>query len=349
MGDNMMILETSICDKASFLATILFIKKLVNIISIIIPIILILLLSIDFAKAVIASDDNQMKKAQKLAIKRIIIGAVVFFVPLVVNAVFSLFDGKEVAGLSCYNNATDEVVDVLTAAENEKLLLYAEDIKALIEAAKESQAAADAKLEEIRDKKTNHGGQNSGNNNNQDSPVTEVASKVLTSADKVAHGLADNHFKYVYSSKYKSYSSALKNKYLKTNCAQYVVWSFIDAGVMAPGDSFFFKKGKYGSASAKKTLKRYEKAGRIKIYYKVNKKLKNLIESGQVQPGDALANTDQTHTFIYAGKKNGTYTFYTVGTNGKDGFTYNEIYRTDLHTKYGNKTIGAIVRPLKTN
>ena len=146
----MLILAADPCSNASFLATILFIKKLVTIISYLVPVLLVLFMTIDFAKAVIAGDENQMKTAQNLAIKRIIWAVVIFFVPIVVNAVFHLLDNTEAAGITCYNNATDEVVDTLQAAENAKLALYQSEIDKLIEAARQSAEAAQKALEELR-------------------------------------------------------------------------------------------------------------------------------------------------------------------------------------------------------
>lgn len=154
----MFILEASVCEKANFLATVLFFRKMVDIISIIVPIFLVLLITIDIVKAVVANDDNQMKTAQKLAIRRIIWGLVIFFVPLSVNAVFSLFDGKEVAGITCYNNATDEVVDALQQVENEGLLKYEEDIQQLIELAKQNKEAKDKEIERLRELAKQQGG-----------------------------------------------------------------------------------------------------------------------------------------------------------------------------------------------
>ena len=61
----MYILGTNFCDTASGLATILFIKKIVNVLIIVIPAILIVFLTIDFAKAVIANDEKQMKEDRK--------------------------------------------------------------------------------------------------------------------------------------------------------------------------------------------------------------------------------------------------------------------------------------------
>lgn len=58
----------------------------------IVPAILILLGTLDFAKAVIASKEDEMKKAQSKFIKRLIISVCIFLVPLLVNIIMSLAD-----------------------------------------------------------------------------------------------------------------------------------------------------------------------------------------------------------------------------------------------------------------
>ena len=116
----MFILETSACSSASFLATVLFIKKLVKIVSIIVPAILILLLSIDIGKAVIAGSDDDIKRAQRIALKRIIASIIVFFVPIVVNAGFYLLGDDGTSWISCYNEATDSKVEDLVKTQNEQ-------------------------------------------------------------------------------------------------------------------------------------------------------------------------------------------------------------------------------------
>ena len=102
-----------ICENASILATILFIKKIVNVIVIAIPAILIVLLTVDFAKAVIAGDEKQMKDVQSQAIKRIIYAVAIFFVPVLANAIFNAVGERGVKGFDCYSNATEEKVDKL--------------------------------------------------------------------------------------------------------------------------------------------------------------------------------------------------------------------------------------------
>jgi len=57
---------------------------------IIVPIIIILLGTIDLSKAVIAGKEDNMKKAQIDFAKRVIIGVLIFFVPIIVNVIMDL-------------------------------------------------------------------------------------------------------------------------------------------------------------------------------------------------------------------------------------------------------------------
>ena len=56
-----------------------------------IPILLIVLGTIDLGKAVIASKEDEIKNAQKMLVKRAIYAVAVFFVVTIVTLVFSLF------------------------------------------------------------------------------------------------------------------------------------------------------------------------------------------------------------------------------------------------------------------
>lgn len=51
------------------------------------PCLVLVLCLVDLSKAVIAQDDNAMKKAQNNAIKRVIIGVAIFFVPIIINLI----------------------------------------------------------------------------------------------------------------------------------------------------------------------------------------------------------------------------------------------------------------------
>lgn len=66
------------------------VDEILGYVRIIVPILIILLGTIDLAKAVIASKEDEMKKAQNMFIKRLIIGLAVFFVPVFVDIIMDL-------------------------------------------------------------------------------------------------------------------------------------------------------------------------------------------------------------------------------------------------------------------
>ena len=73
---------------------------------------LVVLLIMDLGKAVMAGKEDEIKSAQKLAIKRVIYAVVVFLVPWIVQIAFGLLDGQKdldkdnlhQSALSCYND-----------------------------------------------------------------------------------------------------------------------------------------------------------------------------------------------------------------------------------------------------
>ena len=65
-------------------------SELYRIVEIATPILTVLLITIDMVKAVIAQDDNEMKKSQLRSIKRLAIGLAIFLVPTVLDALLKL-------------------------------------------------------------------------------------------------------------------------------------------------------------------------------------------------------------------------------------------------------------------
>lgn len=62
----------------------------INIIKIAIPILIVVLAIFDLGKAVMAGEEKEIKEAQKMLIKRLIYGVIIFFVVTIVQIVFSL-------------------------------------------------------------------------------------------------------------------------------------------------------------------------------------------------------------------------------------------------------------------
>lgn len=91
------------------------IYKVLTIFWILIPIGLIVFGTIDLGKAVIASDEKEVKAAQGRLIKRFIYAALVFFVPVIVTAIMGVVadsssnsstDADTGSWQDCWNNVT---------------------------------------------------------------------------------------------------------------------------------------------------------------------------------------------------------------------------------------------------
>lgn len=72
-------------------STAWLIQKILNYIKILGPTIAVVLGSIDMVKAIITSDDENMKKAQSKFVKRLIAAAALFFVPTITSILLSIF------------------------------------------------------------------------------------------------------------------------------------------------------------------------------------------------------------------------------------------------------------------
>lgn len=97
------------CQKSNVLELINFILKALHLICVIAPIILIVLLMIDFIKGIMASEE-EIRKIFGITIKRIIYCALIFFVPMIVNVIVSILGDLGVNYMECIENATDEKI-----------------------------------------------------------------------------------------------------------------------------------------------------------------------------------------------------------------------------------------------
>ncbi len=86
-------------------------KGVIPLIQIVIIAALVVLLIIDFGKAVMAGKEDEIKSAQKLAIKRVVYAVVVFLVPFIVNVGLGLL--ANATGNNEASNANAEKVDAL--------------------------------------------------------------------------------------------------------------------------------------------------------------------------------------------------------------------------------------------
>ena len=66
-------------------------QQILNYIKILGPILVVILSSMDFAKAIIASDDESMKKAEKKLMIRLVLAVALFLVPTLVSVMLNIF------------------------------------------------------------------------------------------------------------------------------------------------------------------------------------------------------------------------------------------------------------------
>lgn len=113
----MWILSLRNCGPSVFLKTLIFIKKLIDILMFIVPMGLIVIISIDLAKSVISSKEDEMKKNFNIAIKRIIYAIFIFLVPSIVTTAMSLLGKAGVDFAACYDNIDMDEVAILEKEE----------------------------------------------------------------------------------------------------------------------------------------------------------------------------------------------------------------------------------------
>ncbi len=116
---DLMLIGKSVSDICSGdMVTIMkVVRNVLTIIQIAVPIILIIIGSIDLMKAVMAGKEDEIKKAQGTFIKRAIAAVIVFFIPLIVNIVLGLLpvengleasDGTDLNYKKCWDLGVDK-------------------------------------------------------------------------------------------------------------------------------------------------------------------------------------------------------------------------------------------------
>ena len=119
---------------------------------------------------------------------------------------------------------------------------------------------------------------------------------------QVHNDYKDGHkWKYYNSGTSGSFSTALRKKNRRTNCAKLVSWGLVDIGILKSGQSFYKSGGneiKYSSSDAKKRMKKY-----LTYIDANNETAKYLIKHNKLKAGDIVLWAGMQHTNVYAGDK----------------------------------------------
>lgn len=98
-----------------------FIGEIIYIIRIVIPVIIVLLGTIDLGKAVMSGEEKTVKEAQKSFIKRLIYGVAIFFIFIIVEVIFGLL------GVKTDEGDTKVCWDCATKPHNKACITYVEE------------------------------------------------------------------------------------------------------------------------------------------------------------------------------------------------------------------------------
>lgn len=91
------------------------IRVVFSIIQYVVPVVLILLGSIDLVKAVTQGKEEDIKKGQKTLITRVVAAVIVFLIPLIVSVIMGLIGSND--WKSCWNDAKDESISELLESD----------------------------------------------------------------------------------------------------------------------------------------------------------------------------------------------------------------------------------------
>lgn len=121
------------CQNPDILRIILLFKKILNLVTILLPIALVIFLIIDLAKTMISGDEKQQGKTIKTIVNRIVFAMLIFFVPTIVNVVMSLIESAGIkAGteyMTCFENATIEKIEEQQKKQDKEDKEYEEQLK----------------------------------------------------------------------------------------------------------------------------------------------------------------------------------------------------------------------------
>lgn len=169
----------NICEDSNVLSVILLIKDVINIISIIAPIVLIIMMSVDIFKMVIGSDVNDFSKKIKKIIARATAAVLIFFIPTLVNLLLSMLNRDNYNQSFCWVNATSESIASYKAIEEARKLVDAERVEEERKRAEEKRKAIEELREEARKKNEEEAKEAEKNNQNNSGETTSPSGSVF--------------------------------------------------------------------------------------------------------------------------------------------------------------------------
>lgn len=250
------------CQNPDILRIILLLKKILNIVTIILPIALIIFLIIDLTKMIISGDNKQQGKTLKTIINRVIFAILIFFVPTIVNVTMTLISNAGInAGenyKTCFENATKSQIEYFQARQDEEDKKLEEQLK-----------------QELANKHNNNGNNdnngNTGNNSNTNNGYEGIEGTGDLYNDLANRYLeiATNEIGYVANNGKTKYAESF-NSATSPWCSAFVFWIAKNTEVNGTNlyDDIFQKENKIlNPLSATNSIYTFNKSKNLNFYY----------------------------------------------------------------------------------
>lgn len=107
----------SICNNSTFVTILYWLFYLLNLFSLIMPILLMLLISFDMFRAVVSFEESEFENTTKRIGRRIVFLVLIFFVPTIINFVFITFTNIDYKENACVKNDNLQAISKLREGE----------------------------------------------------------------------------------------------------------------------------------------------------------------------------------------------------------------------------------------
>ena len=321
-GDDAMFLDA--CFDYNTLNIIKFVNSILDIVYFIVPMLAIVIITVDFAKSVVSSSEEQMKKNISIVIKRIVTLIILFIIPNIINLVINIANTKDTEWTmyleeSNYNNVEKYKVE----CEEEKKIKE-EEMNNKNERTSSSSRTSTKKIISKSSKKSSSGSSSSqSSNTNTNTTQEEDLEEFRKTAKRVWKEIVTGNRHFTYNA-YIYNDIPITNSYC--DCSSYVSWVLYEYGY----EDF---KGKQ-----KKTWDFYRKDWKKKYGWTVIKVKGGENVTNKVKKGDILVRIGYTRKGTYEGhidivanikKKNGKKTIVAYDC-GDSGFVKNGTHKNGV-------------------
>ena len=108
------------CTDPNYLSSILFSKRFIEIVGIIVPLILVISIAVTLFKVVVDSELKDSKKYTKRIYSKMIAAIVIFFIPTFVDTLFNSIGAPGLTSSECWENANVSTIETYRSVEKQK-------------------------------------------------------------------------------------------------------------------------------------------------------------------------------------------------------------------------------------